>query len=173
MERFYRLMFGVSRAAAITAAVAMVFMVAIIAWEIVLRWFFSTSTFVTAEFVGYAMMLCIIWSLAYALECGQLIRVQLLLTHLPKRAGDWLTAISALVVACAVLGLMFVYWTRATRAYQRGTVSSSVAAMPLWVVESIMLIGLAVFVAQLFAYALRHITGHPSPAHQLEQSVQE
>jgi len=173
MACLYRFVFGMSRCAAVMAAAAMVLMVCIIAWEIMLRWFFSTSTFVTAEFVGYAMMLCITWSLGYALESGQLIRVQILLAHLPKRACDWLAAMAALVVACATLGLTLIYWTRATRAYQRGTVSSSIAAVPVWMIETIMLMGLVIFSIQLFAYALRHMTGHPSPAGVTINSLQE
>jgi len=58
MTRFYRLIFALSRLAAFMAAVAMVCMVGIIALEIILRGLFSTSTFVTAEFVGYGIRLC-------------------------------------------------------------------------------------------------------------------
>lgn len=104
MARFYASVFGVSQLAAIVAAAAMVFMVGIIALEIILRALFSTSTFVAPEFVGYAMMLCVIWSLGYVLESGQLIRVQLLLVHLPPRARDLLTAAAAFVVGCGTLG---------------------------------------------------------------------
>jgi len=62
------------------------------------------------------------------------------------------------------------YWTRAARAWQRGTVSSSIAAVPTWIPEAIMLTGLAIFTLQLFAYALRHLTGHASPAGVIDTS---
>lgn len=172
MARFYASVFGVSQLAAIVAAAAMVFMVGIIALEIILRALFSTSTFVAPEFVGYAMMLCVIWSLGYVLESGQLIRVQLLLVHLPPRARDLLTA-AAFLVGCGTLGLALVFWTRAARAYQRGTVSSSVAAVPTWMLETIMLVGLLIFALQLFAHGLRHVTGHPSPAAPVEEPMMD
>ena len=173
MARFYAFAFGVSRLAAVAAAGAMVFMVGIIALEIILRALFSTSTFVTAEFVGYAMMLCVVWSLGYVLESGQLIRVQLLLTHLPPRARNLLTAGAAFAVGLGTVGLALVFWTRAARAYQRGTVSSSIAAVPTWIPETIMLIGLLVFAIQLFALGLRHVTGHPSPAAPVEETLMD
>ena len=173
MARFYAFVFGVSRLAAVFAAASMVFMVGIIALEIVLRAVFSTSTFVTSEFVGYAMMLCVIWSLGYVLECGQLIRVHLLLAQLPPRARDLLTAAAAFGVGLGTLGLALVFWTRAARAYQRGTVSSSVAAVPTWIPETVMLIGLLVFALQLFAHGLRHVTGHPSPAVAVEHPLMD
>lgn len=164
MARFYAFVFNLSRLAAVFSAAAVVFMVGIIALEIILRAFFSTSTFMTAEFVGYAMSLCVLWSLGYVLECNQLIRVNLLLANISPRAQELLTAVSAFVVGLGTVGLSIVFWARVTRSYQRGTVSSSVAAVPTWIPESILLIGLALFSLQLFTYALRHLTGHPSPA---------
>ncbi len=173
MARFYAFVFGVSRIAAVAAAASMVFMVGIIALEIVLRAVFSTSTFVTSEFVGYAMMLCVLWSLGYVLESGQLIRVQLVLAHVSPRMRDLLTAAAAFAVCCGTLGLALVFWTRAARAYQRGTVSSSIAAVPTWIPETVMLIGLLVFALQLFAHGLRHVTGHPSPAAPVEETLMD
>ncbi len=164
MPQFYALVFGLSRLAAVVAAAALIFMVGIIALEIVLRTIFSTSTFVTSEFVGYAMMICVIWSLGYVLEHGQLIRVNVLLQHLSPRTQNLLTAIAALVVCAGVSGLAWLYWVRTERAFERGTVSSSIAAVPTWIPEGIMMAGMAIFAVQLLAHALRQLTGHSSPA---------
>lgn len=165
MPQFYALIFGLSRMAAVLAAAALLFMVGIIALEIVLRTIFSTSTFVTSEFVGYAMMICVIWSLGYVLEHSQLIRVNVIMQHLSPRAQDLLTAIAAFVVCAGVSGLAWLYWVRTERAFQRGTVSSSIAAVPTWIPEGIMMVGMVLFAIQLLAHGLRHLTGHPSPAH--------
>ena len=164
MARFYSAAYALSCAGAAVAAAALVFMVLMIALEITLRGVFSTSTFVMDEFVGYAVSICVIWSLAYVLENGRLIRVNLLLPHLKPRAADILTALSAFVASAFTVALITVFWTRAARAYTRGTVSSSLAQVPTWIPETAMIIGLGLFALQLVAYGLRHLTGHPSPA---------
>lgn len=164
MPQFYSFSYAISRMGAVVAAAALIFMVLIIALEITLRGVFSTSTFVMDEFVGYGVSVCVIWSLGYVLENSRLIRVNLLLPHLKPKAQDLLTAVSAFVTSAATIALITVFWARATRAYSRGTVSSSLAEVPTWIPETLMLIGLSIFALQLFAYGLRHLTGHPSPA---------
>jgi TRAP-type C4-dicarboxylate transport system permease small subunit len=164
MARFYSNVFALSRLAAVIAACALVYMVSHIAYEIILRSFFATSTFVLDEFVGYAIGICIIWSLGYVLEHGDLIRVGLVLDRLPERAQQLLTAVSALVACALSVGLAWMFWIRVARAWSRGTVSSSVAAVPTWIPEGAIMVGLGVFALAAFAHGLRHITGHPTPA---------
>lgn len=163
MQRIYKFVFCISQFAAIVAAAALIYMVGHIAVEIIMRGVFASSTFVTYEFVGYAISICIIWSLGYALEHEQLIRVGIVLNRLPERAQEIMTAAAAFVVCAATIGLVTVFWMRASRAYNRGTVSSSIAAIPTWIPEALMLIGLSLFALQLAAYGLRHLTQHPSP----------
>ncbi|MDO5604998.1 MAG: TRAP transporter small permease [Paracoccus sp. (in: a-proteobacteria)] len=164
MFRFYAFAYALSRIGAVVAALAVVFMVGVILLEIVLRSVFSTSTFVTDEFVGYAVSVCVIWSLGYVLEHEELIRVNLILSRLSPRGRDLFSAVSAFVVALATAGLIWMFWLRAARAWSRGTVSSSLAAVPTWIPESAMMIGLGIFLIQLVAFGLRHLYGHPSLA---------
>nr|WP_321443406.1 TRAP transporter small permease [uncultured Cohaesibacter sp.] len=164
MSRFYRLVYFISTLAAIVAAAALVFMVGLIALEILLRSLFSTSTFMTAEFVGYAVATCTVWSLGYVLEHEQLIRVNLLLARFPERVQDVMTAISAALLLAGTLGLAWMFWLRVARAWARGTVSPSIAAVPVWIPESVILAGLLVFALQIFAHGLRYLQGYPTPA---------
>ncbi|MCB1470172.1 MAG: TRAP transporter small permease [Rhizobiaceae bacterium] len=164
MSRFYSATYVISCFGAAVAAAALVFMVSLITLEITLRAVFSTSTFVMDEFVGYALSISIVWSLGYVLENNKLIRVNLLLPHLNSRMAELLTALSALLTCAATIALVTVFWTRAIRAYTRGTVSSSIAQVPTWIPETMMLVGLLLFSLQLAAYGLRHLTGHPSQA---------
>lgn len=163
MQRIYNFIFRVSQFAAIIAAAAMIYMVGHIVIEIIMRGVFASSTFVAYEFVGYAISICIIWSLGYALEHEQLIRVGIVLDRLPERVQEIMTAVAAFVVCGATIGLVTVFWQRVARAYNRGTVSSSIAAVPTWIPEALMLVGLSLFALQLAAYGLRHLTRHASP----------
>lgn len=164
MSTFYRACFGVSQLGAACACALLVYMVGQIMVEIVLRSVFHTSTFVADEFVGYALSACVFWSLGYALETESLIRVSVLTQHLSERAGRLVLALVSFVTLLVILQLADSYWTRLARAYKRGTVSSSIAAVPTWIPEALIFVGLVLFAIQLFAYGLRHLTGHPSPA---------
>ncbi|MGY6410438.1 MAG: TRAP transporter small permease subunit [Alkalilacustris sp.] len=163
MDLFQRLVFALSRLGAGVACVLLAGMVALILYEIVLRAAFSSSTFVLSEFVGYAVAGCTFLSLGYALEHGSLIRVNVLLSRL---RGGWLRAVE---VVCAgltmiVLSVMiWFFWLRVTRHWTRGTTSGSVADVPMWIPEGVILVGMAIFWLQLLAYAARQITGHPPP----------
>ncbi|WP_435171178.1 TRAP transporter small permease subunit [Falsirhodobacter sp. 1013] len=164
MARLYRAIYALSQAGAVLAALMLVGMVGHIMLEIILRGLFDTSTFVVDEFVGYAMIGAIFWSLGYTVEHGALIRVTVLTQRLPawvERASLVLAAASTLVVT---LWLMQFFWTRLARNYARGTVSSSIAAVPSWIPEAILFSGLVILALQLAAFGLRQITGHPSPA---------
>ncbi|WP_415234077.1 TRAP transporter small permease subunit [Pseudorhodobacter sp.] len=164
MSRFYLAVYRISQASAVIAAAALVLMVGFIAFEIVLRYFFSTSTFVQDEFLGYGLALCIIWSLGYTLENGSMIEVNLLSTRLSATHQRWLKAIGTFATMAVILGLTYMFWIRAARAWDRGSVSATSAEVPMWVPESLILVGLLLFALQLLAHALRHVTGHASPA---------
>lgn len=132
--------------------------------EILMRHFFSTSTFVLDEFVGYFLAVSVIWALGYTLEHESLIRVDLVTQWLPKAVQNFLMALSAFVTAFCAFGLAMYFLQRADRAWDRGTVSSSIAKVPIAIPEMLMMIGLLIFSLQLVAFGLRHLTGHPSPA---------
>lgn len=164
MARFYLYCYRLSQVGAALACVMLAYMVGHVIYEIVLRAVFHTSTFVVDEFVGYALTGFIFFSLGYALETDALIRVTVLTQHLPERVARWLLALCSFVSVALVVQLADSYWLRAMRAYKRGTVSSTIAAVPAWIPEAVILVGLSLFALQLLAFGLRHITGHPSPA---------
>ncbi|TNF21373.1 MAG: TRAP transporter small permease [Rhodobacteraceae bacterium] len=164
MALLYLVTYRISQATAVIAALALVLMVGFIAVEITMRFFFSTSTFVQDEFLGYGLSICIIWSLGYTLENGSMIKVNLLSARLSETAQRWLTAIGAAATAVVVLGLTYMFWLRAAKAWDRGSVSATSAEMPVWIPETIIAVGLLLFALQLVAHAARHVTDHPSPA---------
>ncbi len=138
-------------------------MVAHILIEIVLRYFFSSSTFVLDEFVGYAVAATTFLSLGYSLEHGSLIRVSLLIGRAEGPMRRLLEAVCALAGLFVAGLLVWYFWLRVARHWTRGTVSSSIAEVPMWIPEGAILLGLAVFWLQLLAYLLRQITGEAPP----------
>ena len=159
MQHLQRIILRLSRTAAYFSALLLVLMVCHILLEIVLRAFFDTSTFVLDEFIGYGVAAMTFLTLAYALEEGSLIRVNILLTHTCGRIRQGLELIcisSTLVLSSYLLYYFFRNWKRD---WDRGAVSESIAEIPMWIPEGFVVIGLALFTLQLFAYGLRIACG--------------
>ena len=132
-----------------TAAIfALVFLFCHIILEIILRNIFRSSTFVLDEFVGHAVSAMTFLALGEALRSGALIRVSLLRDNVSdsvRRALDFFALASALAVG--VFSLWFV-GISVLRNFERGTRSASIAEIPLWIPEALLLCGLAIFVLQ-------------------------
>jgi TRAP-type C4-dicarboxylate transport system permease small subunit len=153
---------ALARAAAVLSAVILVAMVGHVLVEITLRSFFDSSTFVLDEFVGYGVAAMTFLSLAYALEEGALIRVRLVLARTGAgwaRRGLELFCV-AVTLALSVFLTAYVYRSVA-RNWQRGAVSQTIAEVPLWIPEGLVLVGLALFAVQLLAYMVRLLAGAP------------
>jgi TRAP-type C4-dicarboxylate transport system permease small subunit len=104
---------------------------------------------------------CTFLSLGYSLEHHALIRVNVLLT---KVSDLWRRVLEGLagVLTMGIVGmLMWYFWLRVERHWDRGSTSNSIAEVPLWIPEGALLVGLGVFWLQLFAYTLRQIADTP------------
>lgn len=129
--------------------------------EIILRNFFGTATYVLDEFVGYATAAITFNALGFAFERGILIRVSLILGALTRhpRATALLENLSVLLTLW-VVGLVVVYFFGSVlRSLERGAVSATVAEVPLWIPEAMMLFGLAAFWLLLLARFLCFLSG--------------
>lgn len=155
--------FALSRLSAVLAALILIAMVGHVLFEIILRTIFATSTFVLSEFVGYGVAAVTFLSLGYALEHGSLIRVNLLIGRLEGRTLRVFECLSALGALFVVSVLIRFFWISVERNWVRGRVSSSIAEVPMWIPEGLVLVGLAVFWLQLVAYFLRQISDAPPP----------
>ncbi|WP_417271904.1 TRAP transporter small permease subunit [Celeribacter halophilus] len=159
MTRYERFVDRVTSLSAYAAMLCVVLMVGHILLEIVLRNLFSRSTFVLEEFVGYATAAAAFFGLGAALRDGELIRVGLLMEALgpiPKRFIEGI---------CALLGLTtisFLCWfliRTVMRSWERGTTSTSILETPLWIPQSLVVIGLVCFGLQLSIHLLQAVTG--------------
>jgi TRAP-type C4-dicarboxylate transport system permease small subunit len=159
MQALQKAVLAVSRLAAWLSGLILIAMVVHILVEIVLRSFFDTSTYVLDEFIGYGVAAMTFLTLAFALEEGSLIRVNIVLSRTRggvRRALEVVCASSTLVLACYLGWYVFRNWKRD---WDRGAVSPSIAEVPMWIPEGLVLIGYALFVVQLTAYLLRLLSG--------------
>jgi TRAP-type C4-dicarboxylate transport system permease small subunit len=154
---------AMSLVAAYLAGLVLMLMTTHIMYEVILRVVFSTSTFILDEIVGYGVAACTFLALGHALEQGGLIRVNLLLKVLgDDGAGRRITEFVTIFLALAAVGFQIAYfWRSVARNFGRGAVSETVAEVPLWIPEGVMLVGLAVFWLHLSVYLLRTLVGLP------------
>ena len=140
-----------SRAGLALAAYALVAMVTLVLIEIVLRGVFATSTFVLEEFLGYSVAATTFLTLGSALAHGALIRVSLLLGRLGPQARRQAEVVSLLAALFCTGFLGWFILLKTLRDFGRGTVSATIAQVPVWIPETVVLSGLLIFALQLLA----------------------
>lgn len=147
--------------AAISAGVLLSLMVGHVILEITLRSAFATSTFALDEFVGYGVAAVTFLSAGYAFQDNAFIRVGLALEAARRADGMRRTLeFTCTLVTAATIWFVAWYFARSVgRHLDRGTVSETVAAVPLWIPEGLMLAGLLVLALRVTVYAVRVAVG--------------
>ena len=151
----------INRTAGAFAALLLVYVLVHILYEIVLRVGFNSSTYVLDEFVGYAVAAMTFLSLGYALDTGGLIRVDIALGRMhgkPRRFMELICVFATFIMTCFCAWYM---WSDVKRNWVRGSVSESVAEVPLWIPTGAVWLGLVLFALQLAFYFIRIVRGGP------------
>lgn len=135
----------ISKAASACSALLLIGVLFHIILEIILRNFFATSTFVLDEFVGYAVSGLTFLAMGETFRRGGLISVTLLETFVSPRIWAWV-AVFANLLAVAVGAMLTYYLGRsAVINFMRGSTSGSIADVPQYIPQSIIVIGCAIF----------------------------
>ncbi|MDP2698578.1 TRAP transporter small permease subunit [Thalassospira sp.] len=163
MKLLVKFIESLSKFGAYLSALTLIVMVSFILFEIVLRTVFDSSTFIMDEMVGYGVAAATFLALPHALGEGAIIRVELLLGHVSVRYRKCLEIFSCLVGLGVVWVLISFVWLRVARAWARNSVSSSIAEVPMWIPEGVILTGLCLLFLQLVALILRQFIAGPDP----------
>lgn len=161
------------RAATLGAALAslmLVLMVGHSVLEIALRTI-GQSTHVLDELVGYELAALIFLGLGQALKQGALIRVDIFVARLRGRVRRAVESLIAALSLAVVWFLCHYFYLAITRLLARGTTSNSLLAVPLWIPNTVILVGLLIFGLQLVAYLLRMLTGDSLTEHPQQTEV--
>lgn len=102
-----------------------------------------------AEFGGFLFVATAFLALPYTLRAAGHVRVTLILRFLPPAADRWMTAL-VLAVAAGLMGFAawYVGW-QMVASYERGSVSYGLIPIPLWLPQSVMTLGIVIFVVAL------------------------
>ncbi len=156
---------GLSTAGAIAAGLIMAFMTCHILYEITLRTFFNSSTYVLDEFVGYSVAAMTFLALGDAMSKGALIRVSFLIDTIGAPVGRLFLRLTCIALSLGLFGFLAMqFWKTIARNYARNATSETMAQVPLWIPESLLLAGMVIFAIQLLADALSLLTKPESPS---------
>ncbi|HRO14685.1 MAG TPA: TRAP transporter small permease [Paracoccus sp. (in: a-proteobacteria)] len=152
---FQRVARFLSTLGSLAAALIMALVTGHVLLEITLRTFFGTSTYVLDEFVGYGVAAMTFLALGRAMSEGALIRVAFLLDLVRSPALNRGLRLACLVLTAGLAGFMaWNFWKTVSRNFVRGVTSDTIAHVPLWIPESMVLAGLTIFFVQLLADGL-------------------
>ncbi len=158
MRAFIRLIEGLSTGGAFLSAAGMIFIVVLVVIEIFLRAVLNTSTLVSSEYGGYALVFLILTGLAYTMKEDGLIRIGLLTSHFSargKRIADIVSGIIGVAITTFALKytIAMVYET-----WDLEMTADTIAETPLWIPQLAIPVGLALLLIQLIAFIAKRAT---------------
>jgi len=113
-----------SKAASFLGGVATFVIMALVAFDVLMRYFLNEPQLFVDEVVSFLQVLVVFWGLAHTFRGGGHIRVDLVTAYLPGRVRGWLRVVT-LVVGIALLGVIaWVTAQSAWTAYRYGRVSA-------------------------------------------------
>lgn len=158
MRAFIRLIEGLSTGGAFLSAAGMMFIVILVVIEIFLRAVLNTSTLVSSEYGGYALVFLILTGLAYTMKEEGLIRISLLTTHFSangKRIADIISG----VIGVAITGFALKYSVSMVfETWELEMTADTIAETPLWIPQLAIPVGLALLLIQLIAFIAGKMT---------------
>jgi TRAP-type C4-dicarboxylate transport system permease small subunit len=125
----------------VLAGIGLILMAALVVGQIVVRLANISLTW-TAEFAGYAMAASSFLGLAYTFNSGGHIRVSMLHNSLPQAGQRWLDAL-CLLAGSAIVG--YFAWHTAVltwQSYAFNEMGPGSFAVPLWIPQVSMLVGI-------------------------------
>ncbi len=155
MNTFVRLVEGLSDWAARLSGMTLGLMTLLILTEIALWNLFEKTTLIADEYSAYGLAAIIFFGAGFCLKERGHIRITLVLGFLPATLARVIT-FAATAVTTAFMGYLWWYLFKMVRATVRyDSTSGTLTNTPLWIPQTIMLVGAACFVVQLFATAIK------------------
>lgn len=133
------------------SSLLLVYIVAHISVEIVMRSFFDASTYSMDEFVGYSIGAMTFLSMSHTLRSRRHVRVSILQSLVKGRAAIAVELICLALTFGVALFLARYIWRTLARDFTRGTVSPSIMETPIWIIDAAIFTGLALFMMQILA----------------------
>ncbi len=155
MNTFTRLIENLSDWIARISAVMLGLMTILILVEIFLWNIFTKTTLIADEYCAYGLAAIIFFGAGYCLKERGHIRITLVLGFLPEKLSRTIT-FAATGVTTAFMGYLWWYLFKRVGATVRyNSTSGTLTNTPLWIPQTLMLVGAACFLIQLFATTIK------------------
>ncbi len=119
--------------------------VLLISIEVILRKFFLISLGGTDELSGYALGICISWSLAYVLFEKMHIRIDIIYNKINKKSQNLLDVISMTFTLFFITLLVYFSSTVFYTSLLKGSTANTPLGTPLWIPQALWVFGYAFF----------------------------
>ena len=137
------------------SAVVLGLMTVLILVEIALWNLFEKTTLIADEYSAYGLAAIIFLGAGYCLKERGHIRITLVLGFLPKKLASVITFV-ATVLTTMFMGYLWWYLLKMVQATLRyNSTSGTLTNTPLWIPQTVMLIGAACFFLQLVATSIK------------------
>lgn len=155
MNRLVRLSDKLSDLMANVSAIILGLMTLVILVEIALWSTMKKTTLIADEYSAYGLAAIIFMGAGYCLKEKGHIRITLILGFLPATASRIIT-FAATCITTLFMGYLWWYLFKMVKsAIRYGSTSGTLTNTPLWIPQTIMLIGAAVFFIQLAATCIK------------------
>lgn len=152
---------GLSEIGAWASVLCIATILALIVGEVVARNVFNVSIDFAWEFSSFLMGAAFMLGAAYSLRSGSQIRVMALLDNVSPRARHMLDLLATLCAAVAVGYLTCALAQLAWLSFERGSRSEKASELPLWIAQTPLALGAAMFTLQSIARFARLLRGEP------------
>lgn len=125
----------------IAGGIAIAALVLVVTAEVILRNVFGVSLRVADEYAGYLGLAITFLGIPFALSEDALLRVDAVIHRLSGRRRAALDALFNLISAGVAVIITWQVWRLVSRSFARGTFAPTPAETPLWIPQSIMLVG--------------------------------
>lgn len=127
-----------------------IFVIAIlVTFDATRRFVFGIATKWVVEFSAYLLVLVVFFGLAYTLREGSHIRVTFVLERLPEKAQYWLNLITPIMSLSFTTWLGLLTWKSMRSSFAFGATSQILTNVPIWPVQLLIPLGLALISLQL------------------------
>ncbi|MHB8794311.1 MAG: TRAP transporter small permease subunit [Candidatus Nanopelagicales bacterium] len=151
--------FAVSRVtrttSAVLAALALLALVMLGAREVVGRYFFNSPTGWADQFIAYAVAILATGAAAMALRNGSLVSVEVVIDRLPVTGRRVANAFSSILTLLGAVALSWYFGQFVARSYDSGTLANGLVPIPMWIPQSLVLVGLVTLAIEALAQVVQ------------------
>jgi TRAP-type transport system small permease protein len=159
-----RLVHGVAKklsdGGAFIASILLLTLVVLILVEIVLRYFFNTSTMRADEYSGYLYLALVCFGFGYTFMRDGHIRITFLTAKVSSKTSTWIDIFAGIVTLGVLIFAFYRTLLLSLDSFHTEVVSEGVSATPLYIPQMVLPIGFLLFIVALIAYIVGRLGGH-------------